>query len=423
MRSMLLAIVAIAGGLLHAQQVLYCATGSDGVNSQLYRVNPATAASTLIGSVTVGGAAVALTGMAAHPANGELYAVTANSSTNHARSLLKVNPVDATATLVGSLGANPVPDISFNAAGTLFGWSAGQGAGAIHDLVAIELANGQVTPVGDAGVGASTGSGLSISLAGVCYLSRIGADGALEIVNMTTGALTTGPTMTGAPWQESIVAMSFTLAAELYAVNSVSPASPAMCNLVRIDYGTGAVTDIGVLPLDTDALAFSKDGPEMHMYRNTSQIANGGSYTFNAPRGVIGPLDFWIMNLGGANLTLTTPVTISGHVNCTATPATNPISPVQLGKETKAVITLGTPTLGPYSFTVTIQNNDADEGPYSFTVSGNVFEIGGSEDPTAKKDDSGCAAGPAPVLAVLLPALLPALRRRRARPARAVPAA
>jgi hypothetical protein len=241
-------------------------------------------------------------------------------------------------------------------------------------------------------------------------VAKDGATGDLEIVDTSTGALTTGPTISGAPFNGNINAMSFNLSTVLFGVNTDNSV-PAACRLVQIDVGTGVVTSIGNLPDDTDALAFSKDGPEMFMYRGISLIPDGGNYTFNAPRGVVGPLDFWIINYGGANLTLTTPVTVSGQTNCTASPATNPISPVQPGRETKAVITLGTPTLGSYSFTVTINNNDADENPYTFTVSGNVFEIGGSNDPTKKSDGDGCTLGGPLAPIALIPILWMAARR------------
>ncbi len=73
-------------------------------------------------------------------------------------------------------------------------------------------------------------------------------------MNTTTGAGTAGPALTGAPEPASMNSMTF-IGATLYAVNS-NNGGVATTHLVTINTATGAVTDIGALPNDTDAIAF-----------------------------------------------------------------------------------------------------------------------------------------------------------------------
>src|SRR5690349_9794111 len=94
-------------GCLNAQS-LYVATGSNGVPSTLYSVNPANGLSTSIGNVTIGGSAVGITGLAFHPSTNVLYGVTTNHATStlitNKNCLVTIDPANASATLVGSLG-------------------------------------------------------------------------------------------------------------------------------------------------------------------------------------------------------------------------------------------------------------------------------------------------------------------------------
>src|SRR5512140_820859 len=74
-------------------QTLYAATGSNGAAGKLYTVDPATAASTLVGSTTIGASAIGLTGLAFHPVTGFLYGATSNATgVPNPRSLVTINP-------------------------------------------------------------------------------------------------------------------------------------------------------------------------------------------------------------------------------------------------------------------------------------------------------------------------------------------
>jgi hypothetical protein len=239
-----------------AAQTLYCATAADGPGN-LYTVDPTTAASTLVGPVDIGGTTnVAITGLAFHPMTGVLYGVTSNISSN-ARSLVTINSANGNATLIGSLGSFPVGDITFDAAGTLYGWMKAGGGGLratlgrtglvspTDGLVTINLSTGAATPVGPSGITNSQGSGLAFAL-GTLYLSTQNADGPLRTVNPATGLTSAGPTMDGTGSRISAMAASPT--GVLFGVVGGS--------LATINTGTGAISSIGSLPGGTDALAF-----------------------------------------------------------------------------------------------------------------------------------------------------------------------
>jgi hypothetical protein len=255
-----IAVVIAAAATLFATasnaQTLYAATGSNGVNGNLFTVNPATAASTLVGPILVGGAPVSITGMAAHPVTGVLYAIVSNNSPTNPNTLITINPATAVGTLVGALGQNG-SDISFNSAGTLFVFL----QGATNQLGTVNIATGLVTPLGASGLAAFvSGGGMAINGAGPAFVAEHGSNGTLDTINTATGVGTAGPAMNGGAGPEAIDAMAFSAGGVLFAVNTNRSGSPTTNSLVTINTTTGAVTTIGALPGDTDALAFAAGG-------------------------------------------------------------------------------------------------------------------------------------------------------------------
>jgi IPTL-CTERM motif len=229
-------------------QTLYAATGSNGVPGQLFTVNPATAAATLVGPILDGVTPIAITGLAFHPTTGVLYAVSAGGG-GEPRTFFTINPATGAATRISALGALQASDLSFNAAGVLFAWQQ------TNLLATVNLATGVPTPLGASGIAGTTGGGLAINGAGTAFLSATTATGTLDTVNTATGAGTTGPAITGAVFPNAMDAMAFS-GGTLFAVNT-NTGGIASTHLVTINTATGAVTDIGALPNDTDAIAFS----------------------------------------------------------------------------------------------------------------------------------------------------------------------
>ncbi|MCX6953872.1 MAG: immunoglobulin domain-containing protein [Verrucomicrobia bacterium] len=228
-------------------QTLYVATGAGGASGKLYRVNPATAAVTLIGSLSLGGASsLSVTGLAFHPTTGVLYGVTGNES-GPTRKLVIIDPTSGSASIAGTLTVGS-SDIAFDVNGTLYTWKTQGGP-----LGTVNLATGAVTAVGTATNG-SQGNGLAFTPDGTLYVAGP-TSGVLAKVNPSTGALTTVASLTGAPvvgWGP-INAMASNANGVLYAVAADNPGT-----LVTINPVTAAMTTVGSLGInDVDAIAFS----------------------------------------------------------------------------------------------------------------------------------------------------------------------
>ena len=243
---------------VRGQETLYVATGSKGADGVLYTVNPFTAAFTTVGPITTGAAAIGMTGLAFDPLNGVLYGITGLESPNFPRSLVTINPASGAATVLGTLtstfGTTGLTDISFQSDGTLFGISP-------STLYTINLGTGALTSSGSTGLN-PPGGGLAFNSSGTLYSAGI-ATGSVDTLNTSTGARTVGPTMTGAPHAGllgAMMALGFSSSNTLYAANSAreqNGATITTVNLVTINPATGVVTDIGALPGNVDALAFS----------------------------------------------------------------------------------------------------------------------------------------------------------------------
>ena len=178
-----LVLLSVSGARAQAQ-VLYASTGSNSANGNLYTINPATGASTLVGPIRIGASPTGVTGLAFHPATGTLFGVTSNAAGGISpHSLLRTDPATGAATLVGVM-ANPVGDIAFSSSGVLYGWSANQAV--TQGLFTIDLLTGTQTKVlpGDATFSTTGGNGLSFA-GGVLYLTEDGA----AVIGSATGKL------------------------------------------------------------------------------------------------------------------------------------------------------------------------------------------------------------------------------------------
>jgi hypothetical protein len=212
-------------------------------------VNLANGQATLIGAIRLANAkAIGVTGMAFHPQTGVLYGITSELSPNSPHSLVTIDPLSASATVVGELNTIG-SDLSFDTKGTLYVWMQSS-----SQLGIVDTSTAQVTPIGKPGPAGSP-AGIAIDPQGTVYVTAKGASGTLDSVNLNTGVLQTGPPLTGAPFSTQINSMSFSPSGLLLAVNS-NGGSPAITKLVTINTATGAVATIGGLPDDTDALTF-----------------------------------------------------------------------------------------------------------------------------------------------------------------------
>jgi hypothetical protein len=246
-----------AGNAGQCLPVMYAASGSSGGAGTLYRVNPSTAFFLEVGPIVnaSGGGKIGITGLDFNPLDGKLYGITASSTSASgntvSKSLVTIDPATAVATVIGSLGiANS--DISFRSDGTLFGFQAND-TGSIHSMTKINLSTGLSSVLGNTGLASTNGGGLAFDQAGALYLSTTGSSGTRDTLNPASGARAVGGTITGAPIAGSINAMVAN-GETLFGVDS--DGSKNGVHLVTISRGAAAtVTDIGVLPGDTDAIS------------------------------------------------------------------------------------------------------------------------------------------------------------------------
>jgi hypothetical protein len=249
----------LALGLLAAQagraeaDVLYAADGQNGnPATNLYILDSGTGAVLQ----TVGPIGFAVTGMAFSPDTGVLYGVTAPKGSN-TRELITINPGTGAGTVVGALGVT-MDDISFDRNGTLYGWS-GRTSGS--SLYTINLATGAATLVGPSGL-LDVGVGFAINGSGTPYLADAGASGALRTVDLTTGAVTTVATLSGAPFDNgAISAFAFDSDGTLFGINlneTVGKPNPPPADtfLVTVDPATGVITTLGPSVPGLEAITF-----------------------------------------------------------------------------------------------------------------------------------------------------------------------
>jgi hypothetical protein len=241
---------AIAQQLYAASVRSLASTGAEGIAGGLYTVNLATGSATFVAPIKINGVTpIGVTGLASHPATGVFYGITSPLNPGVPQSLVTLDANTGKATLIGGLKFEG-SDIAFNRAGILYTWLP-----ATSQLGLVNLETGAVTPIGPQGLPSSP-AGLAIDANGVAYITPKGAAGTLDTVDIGTGVLKTGPPLTGAPFPSVINSMTFTPSGLLLAVNS-NAGAPADTRLVTINTATGAVSNIGTLPHDSDALTFA----------------------------------------------------------------------------------------------------------------------------------------------------------------------
>jgi hypothetical protein len=235
--------------------VFYAAQGSNGVNGNLYTLNPATGAPTLVAPLlNAGGQPYGLTGLAFQPGTGTFYGVTSGQSPTQPGWLVTVNPANGLVTPIAPItGGNRPADISFSPGGTLYGWEA---FGA-HRLESINPATGVATPIG-AGLGGGVfgGEGIAVRADGTIFITPDGQTGprTLRTVDPVTGVATIVGPLTGLPAGfDAVNALDFDSAGTLFGI-ATNEGFPALTHLISINTATGAVTDLGPSANNLDAL-------------------------------------------------------------------------------------------------------------------------------------------------------------------------
>lgn len=110
---------------------------------------------------------------------------------------------------------------------------------------------------------------------------------------------------------------------------------------------------------------------EMEVTRGGNAMADGGSDSIAVSIPGSGTaLTYAIANLGNAPLSLTTPISVSGAINCTVLVTAQPASSVAAGNTTQLLVTVTPGTPGAWSANLSIANNDPNENPYNWSIAG-----------------------------------------------------
>ena len=194
--------------------------------------------------------ALSIPELQAAPGTGTLYGTDAFNG-----NLITIDPATGAASVVGPLGAGPIPSLAVD---PLTGIIYAGGGGGIPDIFTVDPATGAATFVGDTGLGIAAVEGLDFNAAGTLYASvniaGSGGTGAdhLAIINKATGAATVvGPygsctgvtipsTAGGSCTIEGMAGIAFDAAGNLWGSHRVGAAGAV--GLYRINVATGAAT-------------------------------------------------------------------------------------------------------------------------------------------------------------------------------------
>jgi hypothetical protein len=251
---------------------LFVATGSRGVPGALFVASPASGASTFVGNLLVGTLPVGITGLAVHPITRVLYGSTTNASPNLPGRLVTIDTTTAAVTVVGPFNPPGTPttsctsgaggpatmqDLEFRADGTLFGFCNAT-------LFVINPATGQAAPIGSDPYTSTDNLGGG----GLAFTPLLNPNGSLWVgarqtlgdifrVDPTTGRVLQALQLTGGSDNEALASLTTDQNGMLLGAGSGVPATPNLpvpTRLVSINTTTGAISTLGALPNNTDAI-------------------------------------------------------------------------------------------------------------------------------------------------------------------------
>ena len=241
---------------------LYGATSQAGTcPSELYRIDPATGAATLVGPIVGAGSTpyCLVSAIAFDKTTGGLFAIATKEPGGTDGFLILVDPHTAAASEIGESGIFAT-DMSFRSDGVLYVHGGNEADPVPHSVFTVDKTTGAPTFLGTTGV-LGPGNGIAFSPGDLLYH----ADGnKLDTLNQSTGAASPAATLTfpggcaAPPSPARINAMDFqpgtgTLFGALNCGN-------VSWRLATINTSTGAVTSVGTSVDQLDALAFQPDG-------------------------------------------------------------------------------------------------------------------------------------------------------------------
>ena len=133
------------------------------------------------------------------------------------------------------------------------------------------------------------------------------------------------------------------------------------------EYNCSGATTVYNATENTASATTLAPAPEINIKQGATTILTGDSQSFgNVEVGASTDLVFTIENLGTANLTLTTPLSVSGNYSIVSQPS----SPVTASGTTSFTVRFTPTALGATNGSMTITNNDSNEGSYILNFTG-----------------------------------------------------
>ena len=128
------------------------------------------------------------------------------------------------------------------------------------------------------------------------------------------------------------------------------------------------------LTVEYDGGGDEREEPLMVVTRDSWFLADGVTDSVAETEATVGKqLSYVVENLGTADLTLTTPITITEESNCSVTVNAEPSSSVSTNDRTDLVLTVTPLAADAWSATISITNNDPNKDPYTWTISGTAL--------------------------------------------------
>ncbi len=268
----------------------------------------------------------------------------------------------------------------------------------------VALTNGTLHYYGGPGVAIfylvnpPTGShNVVVTFAGVSVWGAAGAVSLTSVAQVnpvrSTGSGSSGNVTSMYTGNMSVVAGDYVVDS-FFGGESISGTSPATGQTQRyliqssrthsLGQSTKAITSTGTTTMgwlrpsnpedmSVDAIVFKQASPEINIKQDTTDISSGGSYDYSlVALGEGKSVTFAIENLGDANLFLTGDplVAISGTDADEFEVTSQPSSPVAESGSTTFTVKFTPDTAESKTATITIYNNDSNEGTYTFTITG-----------------------------------------------------
>ena len=262
-------------------QALFAALTAAQPTSNLYLVDPTTAAMTSLGPI-----GFAVSGMAQDPTSGILYGSVSERSGAGNHGLITIDTGTGAGTLVGSfLGAH---DIAFDASGQLWGIDTS------GELMQIDKTTANYSTIGS---GNDYGGGIDFDAFGTLFQVGDRFDN-VSTIDLGTGAKTVVVGTSPSSWLHSGTIDSF----GVFWASSPGGSGSGSTNLVTVDLVTGAITNIGTFTFPSvGALAW---GSPPALTANFTAAPTGGlapltvTFTDHSLPGPSGPITGWAWDFG-----------------------------------------------------------------------------------------------------------------------------